>query len=150
MRHTKRRGGAERINYSPAPNRNNPPKSNLQNQMITFNGYKGYVIGVYKVIMASANDDIYMSTKQPLSERPKYIARATEFKAIAQRIREECEKPDGTLDAINAILTENNLQFKNDELVKTNLAIKGGRIKKVKTRKYGKSRKSRKNKTRRR
>ena len=150
VRHTKKRGGIPR-NNPPVPNRNMPPpRSNLQNQMITFNGNRSDVIGFYKMIMEAANDDIYMSEKQLLSKRPTYIARATAFKAIAQRIKDECNKPDGTVDAINAILTESNLQFKNGEVVKTNLAIQGGRIRKGKTKKSGKSRKSRKSRTRRR
>jgi hypothetical protein len=115
-----------------------------------FNGNRSDVIGFYRMIMEAANDDIYMSEKQMLSKRPPYITRATAFKAIAQRIKYECDKPDGTVDAINAILTESNLQFKNGEVVKTNLAIQGGRIRKGKTKKAGKSRKSRKSKTRRR
>ena len=112
VRHTKKRGGIPR-NNPPAPNRNMPPRSNLKNQMITFNGNRSDVIGFYKMIMEAANDDIYMSEKQLLSKRPPYIARATAFKAIAQRIKDECNKPDGTVDAINAILTESNLQIKN-------------------------------------
>jgi len=153
-RGSKRRGG-DRVNYSPAPNRNMPPRSNLQNQMMTFNGNRSDVIGFYRMIMEAANDDIYMSEKQMLTKRAPYIARATAFKAIAQRIKDECNKPDGTVDTINAILTESNLQFRNGEVVKTNLAIpnpaiQGGRIRKGKTKKAGKSRKSRKSKTRRR
>ena len=149
MRRSKRRGG-DRVNYPSTPNRNMPPRSNLQNQMITFNGNRSDVIGFYKMIMEAANDDIYMSEKQRIPDRPKYIARATAFKAIAQRIKDECNKPDGTVDTINAILTESNLQFRNGEVVKTNLAIQGGRTRKGKTKKAGKSRKSRKSKTRRR
>jgi uncharacterized glyoxalase superfamily protein PhnB len=111
--------------------------------MITFNGNRSDVIGFYRMILEAADDDIYMSEKQMLSKRPPYITRATAFKAIAQRIKYECDKPDGTVDAINAILTESNLQFKDGEVVKTNLAIQGGRIRKGKTKKCGKSRKSR-------
>jgi hypothetical protein len=128
--------------------------------MMTFNGNRSDVIGFYRMIMEAANDDIYMSEKQMLTKRAPYIARATAFKAIAQRIKDECNKPDGTVDTINAILTESNLQFRNGEVVKTNLAIpnpaipnpaiQGGRIRKGKTKKAGKSRKSRKSKTRRR
>ena len=142
VRHTKKRGGIPR-NNPPAPNRNMPPRSNLKNQMITFNGNRSDVIGFYRMILEAANDDIYMSEKQMLSKRPPYITRATAFKAIAQRIKYECDKPDGTVDAINAILTESNLQFNDGEVVKTNLAIQGGRIRKGKTKKCGKSRKSR-------
>jgi len=150
VRQSKRKGG-DRVPYSPTPNRNMPPpRPNLQNQMMTFNGNRETVIGYYKMIMEAANGDIYVSEKQRPVDRPKYIARATAFKAIAQRIKDECNKPDGTIDAINAILTESNLQFRNGEVVKTNLAIQGGRIRKGKTRKVGKSRKSRKSKTRRR
>ena len=158
VRQSKRRGskrrGGDRVTYPSAPNRNMlPPRSNLQNQMMTFNGNRSDVIGFYRMIMEAANDDIYMSEKQMLTKRAPYIARATAFKAIAQRIKDECNKPDGTVDAINAILTESNLQFRNGEVVKTNLAIQGGRIRKGKTKKAGKSRKSRKSrksKTRRR
>ena len=142
VRHTKKRGGIPR-NNPPAPNRNMPPRSNLKNQMITYNGNRSDVIGFYRMILEAANDDIYMSEKQMLSKRPPYITRATAFKAIAQRIKYECDKPDGTVDAINAILTESNLQFNDGEVVKTNLAIQGGRIRKGKTKKCGKSRKSR-------
>ena len=127
---------------------NTPPAApNFANQVVNFNGFIGSVAALYKIIREKASDYEYIAQSKMLSEKPKYRARATALRLIADNI-----KSCGSVDAVKAILTEKDLKFKDFEIVNDNIDKLGGMKRKDKSRKgkkrIGKSRKGKSKKGR--
>ena len=125
-----------------------PP--NFSNLMVKYPVCFGSVASLYKALKSKAGEYEYRGQNRSLAERPGFVAKVAALRAIAERV-----KTAESVEAVSAILAENNLQFMGSELIDDSVNKLGGKSKKGKSKK-GKSKKSkskkgksRKNKTRR-